>query len=246
MEPEARIKAGMGLVINPRGTSGSGKTWLVRQVMAASRGAGAVAEPLCREGRVRPIGWRFAYPSDRRPLAVIGHYEATRGGIDTIPKTDGGLDEAFRLADVLATDGHDVLMEGYQLSGEVERTVALSQTQRTRGDRLHVLWLDVPLECCVRNVMVRRRAGRDAHPSVERTARAGHDALGRACQVLQHMGVDVERLDTAEALHRTLAWLDLSPTSLDVLGERQLAVDSSLDIAGSPHTGGASTRSVEG
>ncbi|TNC60459.1 hypothetical protein [Rubellimicrobium roseum] len=236
----------MGRVINPRGTSGSGKTWLVRQVMAASRGAGAVAEPLCREGRARPIGWRFAYPSDRRPLAIIGHYEATRGGIDTIPKTDGGLDEAFRLADALAADGHDVLMEGYQLSGEVERTVALSQAQRARGARLHVLWLDVLLERCVQNVMARRRAGRAARPSVERTARAGHDALGKACQVLQHAGVDVERLDTAEALHRTLAWLDLDPAAREGSGEGPLAVGQSHEIAGSPHTGSTSTRSVEG
>jgi predicted kinase len=119
------------------------------------------------------------------------------------------LDEAFRLADTLTQEGHDVLMEGYQLSGEVERTVALARAQAERGNPLHVLWLDVPLERCVANVVARRRAGRDALPSIERTVQAGHEALVAAHQALQQAGVDVERLGTDAALHRTLAWLGL-------------------------------------
>ncbi|WP_210526641.1 hypothetical protein [Rubellimicrobium arenae] len=204
----------MGLVINPRGTSGAGKTWLVREVMAASCRAGAAAMPVCRKGRHRPIAWRFAPTWRQRPLAVIGHYDAARGGTDTIPQTDGGLDEAFRLARSLATEGHDVLIEGYQLSGEVERTTVLAQAQAARERRLHVLWLDVPLERCVRNVVSRRRAGRGAYQAIERTVRAGHDALATACQALRHEGVDIERLDSGAALHRTLALLGLDPALL--------------------------------
>ena len=204
----------MGLVINPRGTGGAGKTWLVQEVMAAAGRMGAVAEPLHREGRQRPIGWRFVYPGGRRPLAVLGHYEATRGGTDTIPLTDGGLDEAFRLADALSRDGHDVLMEGYQLSGEVERTAALARAQRARADKLHVLWLDVPLENCIRNVITRRRAGRGSLSSIERTVRAGHEALTTACGALQDEEVEVERLNTNAALQRTLELLGLDSTSL--------------------------------
>ena len=204
----------MGLVINPRGTGGAGKTWLVQEVMAAARRMDAVAEPLHREGRQRPIGWRFVYPGSQRPLAVVGHYEATRGGTDTIPLTDGGLDEAFRLADALSRDGHDVLMEGYQLSGEVERTAALACAQRARGTKLHLLWLEVPLERCIRNVMARRRAGRDSLPSIERTVRAGHEALTAACGALQDEEVEVERLNTNAALQRTLELLGLDPTLL--------------------------------
>ena len=203
----------MGLVINPRGTAGAGKTWLVREVMAASLRSGAVATPLHRANRLRPIGCRLARPWSGRSVAVIGHYDGIRGGTDTIPLKDGGLDEAFRLADVLARDGDDVLMEGYQLSGEMERTAALAHAQRLRGHKLHVLWLDVPLERCVRNVMARRRAGRDACPTVERTVWAGHEALTTACGALLHEGVEVERLDTVTALHRTLALLGPDPAN---------------------------------
>ena len=163
----------MGWIINPRGTSGAGKTWLVREVMAAYCRGGAAAEPLRRAGRSRPMGVRLACSGDRRPLAVIGHYGTTRGGTDTIPEADGGLDEAVRLAGSLACDGHDVLLEGLQLSGDVERTAALARAQRMRGSTLHVLCLDAPVDSCVRNVVARRRAGRAARAAIERTARAG-------------------------------------------------------------------------
>ncbi len=186
----------MELVINPRGTGGAGKTWLVREVMSTSRRAGAEAVPLLREGRLRPIGWRLVHPARGRPLADIGHYEATRGGTDTIPRTDGGLDEAFRLADTLAAEEYDVLMEGCELSGEVERTVALGRAQQTRGQRRHVIWIDVPPERCIRNVVARRRAGRDAVPAIERTVQAGHAALLAASRALQEAGVDVRNGST--------------------------------------------------
>lgn len=201
----------MGLVINPRGTSGAGKTWLVREVMAAYRRGGATAAPLHRAGRPRPMGWRLSHPRGGRSLAVIGHYEATRGGTDTIPETDGGLDEAFRLADALAAGGDDVLLEGYRLSGEVDRTVALARAQRARGGGLHVLCLDAPVERSVRNVVARRRAGASALPGIERTARAGQAATAAACAALRSGGVRVECLDAAAALRRTLELLGLDP-----------------------------------
>lgn len=194
----------MGLVINPRGTSGAGKTELVRRVLAEYRAAGAGVEPLWRRGRNRPIGWRADHPAAGRPLAVIGHYEATRGGCDTIPGRDGGLDEAFRLADALARSGHDVLMEGLELSGERRRTAALA-----RAHRLHVLRLEAPLERCVHNVVARRRAGRGARPAIERTARAGEETVEAACRALEADGVAVERLPFDAALLRVRTLLGM-------------------------------------
>ena len=209
----------MGVVINPRGTSGAGKTWLVREVMAAYRRGGAETVALRREGRSRPMGSRTTHPRGGRPLAVVGHYEATRGGTDTIPETDGGLDEAFRLADALAADGHDVLLEGYRLSGDVGRTAVLARAQRARGGGLHVLYLDAPIERCVHNVVARRRAGAAAIPAIEHTARAGQAAVAAACATLPREGVSVEWLDAAAALHRTLSLLGLDPDRHDGAGE---------------------------
>lgn len=205
----------MGLVINPRGTSGAGKTWLVREVMRAYCHDGAKAVSLRRDGRSRPMGCQLFHLGGGRPLAIVGHYEATRGGTDTISEADGGLGEALRLTDALAAGGNDVLLEGLQLSGDVEGTAALARAQRARGSALHVLCLDVPLERCVRNVVARRRAGRDALPAIEHTARAGHAALMAACEALRHMEADVEWLDVPAAIRRTLALLRLDPARQD-------------------------------
>lgn len=205
----------MGRIINPRGTSGAGKTWLVREAMKACRHHGAEAEPLRREGRLRPMGWRLTRSGDHRPLAIIGHYEATRGGTDTIPEADGGLDEAVRFAGSLACEGHDVLLEGLQLSGDVERTAALWRAQQVRGGTLHILHLDAPLDACVRNVVSRRRAGRAARPAIEATARTGQATVRAACEALRRQGVIVEALDAAVALRRTLALLGLASPGSD-------------------------------
>lgn len=212
----------MGLVINPRGTSGAGKTWLVREVMRAYCHDGAKSVPLRRDGRSRPMGCQLFHPHGLRPLAIIGHYGATRGGADTIPEADGGLGEVLRLTDALAAGGNDVLLEGLRLSGDVDGTAALARAQRGRGSALHVLCLDVPLERCVRNVVARRRAGRDALPAIERTARAGHAALTAACEALRHTEADVEWLDVPAALRRALVLLGLEPARQDEPAGRPL------------------------
>jgi hypothetical protein len=200
----------LGLVINPRGTSGAGKTWLVREVMAAYRRGGSEPSAIMRQGRSRPIGWRLSHPTGGRTLCVVGDYQGARGGTDTIPLTDGGLDEAFRIAASEARAGHHVLLEGYQLSGEHDRTVELAHMQRSRGQALHVLCLDVPLSRCVENLVRRRRAGHAARPAIERTAQAGQDALAHACFLLSQARVRAEWLDPAAALRRTLALLGLT------------------------------------
>ncbi len=86
----------------------------------------------------------------------------------------------------------------------------LAQAQRMRGSRLHLLCLDTPLSRCVRNVVARRRAGQAARPAIERTARAGHAALLAACEALRRSDAEVETLDAAAALCRTVTLLGLN------------------------------------
>jgi hypothetical protein len=80
---------------------------------------GAAGTALTRHGRTSPIVWVLPHPAGGRPLAVLGDYDggAARGGCDTIPLRDGGMAEAFRLADDLALDGHGVLLEGLAFRG---------------------------------------------------------------------------------------------------------------------------------
>ena len=65
----------MGVIVNPRGTSGSGKTELVRRLLADyGRDGDDRAEPVRREGRERPIAYRLRHPRGGRPLVLLGHY----------------------------------------------------------------------------------------------------------------------------------------------------------------------------
>lgn len=184
----------MSVIINPRGTSGAGKTELARRIMALYRGD---VEPIHRAGRIRPIWYRLQHPRGGRPLAVLGHYEVTSGGCDTI----GVRDDVFQLASDCAASGHDVLLEGLRISSEHEQSAQLA-----RAHKLHILHLSTPLERCIRNVIARRRARRDTWPRISISTAAEFKRIAYACSRLQGC-TDVETLPFDEALNRAQALL---------------------------------------
>jgi hypothetical protein len=196
----------MGVVINPRGTGGAGKTEFARRILAEYgwRKDGQV-EPIHRDMRRWPIGYRLRHPLGRRPLVVLGHYERTSGGCDTFSARDGGLDEAFRLADAWASAGHDVLLEGSALSAEHERSASLA-----RRHALHVLRLATPPEQAARNLVARWRARRDRRSLVAGALAAQRDAVEDACGRLRHVAA-VEDLEFDAALRRAREVLGLPP-----------------------------------
>jgi hypothetical protein len=187
----------MAVIINPRGTSGSGKTEFVRRLLADygwNRGNGP--REIRSAGRDRPIAYQLAHPFGGDPLTVIGSYEGTAGGCDRIRASDGGMGEAFRLAHEQALAGHDVLLEGLMLSGEHVMSAALAGRHP-----LHVLRLSTPIDHCIRNVVRRQRSGQRNLVSVARTASIHQANIDRACRMLeQHASVEV--LDFDRALHR--------------------------------------------
>jgi hypothetical protein len=208
----------MGIILNPRGTAGSGKTELVRRISARYRSkpsqysaAGDCLERLHKPGRTRRFAYRLRHPCGGAPLVVIGHYEVTSGGCDTIRAVDGGLKEAARWAASFAKSGHDVVMEGLRLSSDVEHTRALAQ-----DEELQILRLSTPLQQCVRNLVARRRAGRGAVAAITSNVMFEHQQIEAACARLrQH--APVEDLTFDEALARAEALLGLPSAGEDVL-----------------------------
>jgi hypothetical protein len=188
------------MILNIRGTSGTGKSTIARQLMACYE-----PNPLRyrREGRKQPLGYRYA-AKDRtlqRDLAVVGHYETDCGGADTIPD----YDDLVSLVRQGSMNGMDVLFEGLLFSGDVKRTVALHEWALEVGEELVVVAIQLDLQVCVDSVNQRRREKADriaASKGIDPVYRgevppkntvAKHRGLTLACQRLEAAGVKVLR-----------------------------------------------------
>ena len=133
-------------IINIRGTSGSGKSHLVRQIMARYHQRIRIME----DGRKQPIRYLLTRETEGRPLAIIGHYEADCGGCDTISK----MEKIFDLVRRAHTEGADVIFEGLLISADENRVAALHEEEYP----LVVMAIDLPIEECLTSVNGRRRA----------------------------------------------------------------------------------------
>lgn len=147
------------VIIQLRGTNGSGKSTIVREVMKRFK-----MLPEFIERRKQPIGY-YSTGKDKPKLWVVGHYETDCGGCDTITSLDdvyGEIEKSWKA-------GYNVLCEGIMASGEYRRCVNLHQTTQD----VFVLALDTPIEDCIQSVMARRVAkGRGDKPfSPDRTIR---------------------------------------------------------------------------
>jgi len=193
----------MGVIINPRGTSGSGKTELARRILSAyGWRAGITGNELRRAGRGRPIGYRLQHPRTGKQLVVIGAYEETRGGCDTIPLADGGLEEAFRLAAAWAAAGCDVVLEGAAVSLEHELCAALAVSHP-----LHVIMLETPPRIAARRLIRRRHVPVSLWDDVTCYLQVQHAEVEAACKRLTPVAASVERLNPDSALGAALRHL---------------------------------------
>lgn len=127
------------MIINIRGTSGSGKSWVARQVMARF-----TATPvLWRDGK-KLEGYRFSETA----AFLLGAYVSNTGGADTFKD----LVDVEEIVERHAELGH-VIFEGIRVNGGYERWINL--VSRTRHEVRFVL-LTTPLEECCSNVVKRR------------------------------------------------------------------------------------------
>jgi hypothetical protein len=98
------------------------------------------------EGRRQPIG--LSFPEHK--LFVVGHYDVTCGGADTIKSKD----RCYETAEAALAQGWNVLIEGIFLAVELHRTVALAE----RGVDRHDVFIDIPMADCIASVNARRVA----------------------------------------------------------------------------------------
>lgn len=192
------------MIINIRGTSGSGKSTIVRHVMALYN---MKARVMIKDRR-QPFCYLLSNPKVEGAtphLCVMGHYETSCGGCDTISK-QADIFKAVRHYD---DQGFAVIFEGLLLSGEVTNTASLHH----EGRQLYVFGLDqVPVDVCLESVNGRRKArlGEEKFTPVkpENTVakfRGTQQAMAR----LQAEGVEVLSADRDLALKCILGLLNM-------------------------------------
>jgi hypothetical protein len=183
------------VIVNIRGTSGSGKTHLVRRVMELFD----QREPIFEPGRKRPLLYRLGEFGPPRVLSVLGSYEAACGGCDTIK----GLDRVFELVRQEALEGRSVLFEGVLVSEGVDRVLALQR----EGLPVHCIGLTTPVEDCLASINARRLAKGTNEPVNPTNTTRRVATIERGLVRLERAGVTVERLDREAAFNRTCALL---------------------------------------
>lgn len=190
----------MHRIVNIRGTSGSGKTTVVRRLLDHWEERGyrkAEVQQELVEGKTRKIGHWVG------PVFILGKYDTTCGGCDTM-SWKGAADYICSLVKRQAQLG-PVVFEGLMVSGW--GTGRLRTLWEETGQQLHVIQLTTPLDTCLASVQERRVAratlkGEEAKPlNPENTTAKWHGTM-RGSELLVKAGVPVEFLDREAAYLR--------------------------------------------
>lgn len=134
--------------INLRGTSGSGKTTIVRSILDNGNWV------KWADGK-KVLGY---YNTEKR-WAIIGSYENTCGGCDTI-RTQEDTEQRIEM---FLNSGYNVLFEGLLISTLSSRWEKFAKRISDKSNMLFY-YLDTPIEECLRRVKLRREQAGNTKP----------------------------------------------------------------------------------
>lgn len=132
------------MIINIRGTSGAGKSWVVRQLMKRFS-----AELVYLPNVKRPVGHQVL-PSTR----IAGPYINANGGCDDLTNHYMSYDALGELIRSWDAEGQNVVFEGLIISGIFGRYLDLARSVKD----YRWVFLDMPLEVCRQRMAERRLA----------------------------------------------------------------------------------------
>lgn len=136
------------MVIQIRGTSGSGKSYIAHNLLSKLDGVA-----LTKDGKIQ--GYRLASPNSGPDIYVTGSYKNECGGVDGIKTMDLACERVRRYA----AKGN-VVFEGLLGSHIFQRYVDLSQAV----GGLVWAFLDTPIELCIKRIEARRQAKGNTKP----------------------------------------------------------------------------------
>jgi ABC-type dipeptide/oligopeptide/nickel transport system ATPase component len=169
------------MIIQIRGTSGSGKSTIMREVMD-SMDEGGCWTPIRVAGRKQPLYYRHVNGS-----VVLGHYESPCGGCDTI----GSAKAVYNLINSHLQQTHTILCEGLLLSEDVKWSSQLPD--------LHVVFLNTPLAQCLKQIKQRREAAGNSKPLNPANTSNRVGVIERARRKLTDLGVHCLRCTPDQA-----------------------------------------------
>lgn len=141
----------MKVIIKLHGTSGSGKTTIVRELMKQG-----FSVPLLNGANRKIEAYKTELPYLKEPLYVLGPYTAVCGGMDSL----SDVNDHIRLLHTYSQLGH-VIYEGLLASEYYGRLGAASEQY---GDNHIFAFLDTPIELCLERIAVRRAARGNLKP----------------------------------------------------------------------------------
>lgn len=182
------------MIITIRGTSGSGKSTIVRRVMDLY----AIRQPIVTLPRKKVIAywlkWKAEHSDTNRYLTVLGSYETPCGGCDTL-SFHGMRDMIDEMARTAHGNGRDVLFEGLILGGERTRMIQMAKD----GLPLVIVHLTTPEGECLDRV-AQRRKDRGVETPLDPTNTVNKaEEVRRACRDCRAGGVDVREAGCEEA-----------------------------------------------
>lgn len=138
------------MIINIRGTHGSGKSHVVRTIIERYE-ATVVLNP-----KDKPLGYRVDVNWLTQPIWVVGSYANACGGCDGIQPYSDIWPRVERYAGM----GH-VLFEGALVSSSYGN---IGRDSEKYGDKFVFAFLDTPLEKCLERIRARRAAKGNLKP----------------------------------------------------------------------------------
>lgn len=160
------------MIINIRGTSGSGKTTVMRHFISQCTQGDNIYAPAIGKRKPRVEAIECLYKGE--PVYVLGSYDSACGGCDTI----NNQNLVCEYIEKYKTQGH-VLFEGLMISHIYERYAAQARLDK---DNWLFIMLETPFEKCLQHITDRRVAAGNTKPlgpKVPINARRTYDSTYR-------------------------------------------------------------------
>jgi hypothetical protein len=180
----------MTRIFDLRGTHGSGKSYIVHQLLKL------FGNRMILDDKSQLIG-HHCYGLD---LAVIGPYTKVCGGCDAV-KTQDAVEEILR--SFIALQYPNILLEGSLVGHTYERYANLATELKGQGVEYKFLFLNTPLEECVRRVLERRKRHRNRKNFLPDNVKRDHfTTQTRLPKRFKDAGYDVTTVDWGVAVNQ--------------------------------------------